>query len=136
VSTSAAARHSRPKPISEFEDAEIRVERNATDGDTEVVIFAKGGDEGFRYFTVRSSDRRHIVQFHGSDPGQRELLFESPEPPGDAILAAYPEGAYHSKDLQTTECGLPPRRSSLTICRRTRSFSLRKMRRRSRPALC
>ena len=99
VSTSAAAGHPKPKPISEFENAEIRVERNATDGDTEVVIFAKGGDEGFRYFTVRSPDRRHVVQFYGPDPGQRELLFESPEPPGDAILAAYPEGTYHFKGL-------------------------------------
>ena len=87
-------------PSSEFENAEIRVESNATDGDTEVVIFAKGGDDGFRHFTVRSPDGRTVVALHSSDRsvmGQREILLESPEPPGAAILAAYPEGFYHFK---------------------------------------
>src|SRR5512145_367814 len=51
---SAYARHPKPPEPSEFENAEIRVERNATDGDTEVVIFAKGGDDGFRHFRVVS----------------------------------------------------------------------------------
>src|SRR5687768_12634746 len=55
---SAYAKH--PKP-SDFENAEIRVEQNATDGDTEVVIFAKGGDDGFKHFRVRSPDRRTVV---------------------------------------------------------------------------
>jgi hypothetical protein len=90
----AHARH--PKP-SEFENAEIRVEQNATDGDTEVVIFAKGGDDGFKHFRVSSPDRRIVVATFSLDRtvrGQRELLFESPEPPGEAILAAYPEGRY------------------------------------------
>ena len=91
------AGHPKPKPASEFANAEIRVERNATDGDTEVVIFAKGGDDGFRYFTVRSPDGRHVVQTYGPDLGQRELLFESPEPPGDVVLSTYPQGTYHFK---------------------------------------
>jgi hypothetical protein len=98
-SIAAVAKHP-PKPVSPFEISEIRVEQNATDGDTEVVIFAKGGDDGFRHFTVRSPDGRHIVATYSLDPtvrGQRELLFESPEPPGEAILAAYPAGTYHFK---------------------------------------
>lgn len=92
--SAADARH--PKP-SEFENAEIRIEQNATDGDTEVVIFAKGGDDGFKHFRVGSPDRRIVVATFSLDRsvrGQRELLFESPEPPGEAILAAYPEGRY------------------------------------------
>ena len=38
-SAAAVAKHP-PKPVSAFEISEIRVEQNATDGDTEVVIFA------------------------------------------------------------------------------------------------
>ena len=97
VSVGAAAKHPRPKPVSSFEVAEIRVEANATDGDTEVVIVAKGGDDGFRQFSVRAPDGRYIVSTYSFDPtvkGQRELLFESPEPPGEQILAAYPRGVY------------------------------------------
>jgi hypothetical protein len=94
---SAYAKHPKPREPSEFENAEIRVEQNATDGDTEVVIFAKGGDDGFKHFRVGSPDRRIVVATFSLDRtvrGQRELLFESPEPPGEAILAAYPEGSY------------------------------------------
>ncbi len=100
VSVGAAAKHPRPKPVSPFEIAEIHVEANATDGDTEVVIIAKGGNDGFRQFTVRAPDGRYIVSTFSLDPtvkGQRELLFESPEPPGDQILAAYPRGVYYFK---------------------------------------
>lgn len=94
---SAYAKHPKPPKPSEFENAEIRVEQNATDGDTEVVIFAKGGDDGFKHFRVGSPDRRTVVATFSLDRtvrGQRELLFESPEPPGEAILAGYPEGRY------------------------------------------
>jgi hypothetical protein len=97
LGASAAGGHGKPKPPSAFEIAEIRVERNDTDDDTEVVIIAKGGDDGFRFFTVQAPNRRHVVSTFSPDrsvAGQRELLFESPEPPGDAILAAYPEGIY------------------------------------------
>ena len=97
---SAYAKHPKPRPVQELETCEINVEQNATDGDTEIVILAIGGDDGFRWFAVRSPDGRHVVQTFSLDRsvmGQRELLFESPEPPGDAILAAYPEGAYVCK---------------------------------------
>jgi hypothetical protein len=81
-----------------FEAASIHVEKNATDDDTEVVITALAGDDGLRWFTVTSPDRRNVATVLSLDAtvrGQREILFESPEPPGEAILAAYPEGAYH-----------------------------------------
>jgi hypothetical protein len=96
----AYARDPKPRPVQEFDTCEINVEQNATDGDTEVVILAIGGDDGFRWFAVRSPEGRTVVQTFSLDPtvmGQRELLFESPEPPGDAILAAYPEGTYRCK---------------------------------------
>lgn len=101
VSASALAKHPKPpKQISEFDTAEIYVEQNATDGDTEIVIAATGGDDGFRTFSVRSPEGRVVVAAYSLDPtirGQRELVFESPEPPGEAILAAYPEGIYRFK---------------------------------------
>ena len=73
------------------------VEQNATDGDTEVVIFGIAGDEGLRLLRIRSPDGRKVATLLAPDPttlGMREFLFETPEPPGEAILAAYPEGRY------------------------------------------
>jgi hypothetical protein len=80
-----------------FDTAEIHVERNATDGDTEIVIEAVGGDDGLCHFRVVAPGGREIFRFDNSDRstgGLREFLVESPEPPGDAILAAYPAGLY------------------------------------------
>lgn len=100
LSVPAAAKFPKPRPVQEFDTCEIVVEQNATDGDTEIVILAIGGDEGLRFFAVRSPDGRAVVKVFSLDRsvmGQRELLFESPEPPGEAILAAYPEGTYRCK---------------------------------------
>ena len=87
-----------PKESSEeFDTAEIHVEKNATDDDTEIVIEAVGGDDGLCQFRIYAPDGRPISSFHTVDRstgGQREFLIESPEPPGDAILALYPEGEY------------------------------------------
>jgi hypothetical protein len=80
-----------------FETATLFVERNATDGDTEIVMEALAGDEGLRRLRIRSPDGRTIIDVSSDDPsvmGMREFAFESPEPPGEAILAAYPEGWY------------------------------------------
>jgi hypothetical protein len=80
-----------------FDTAEIYVEKNATDDDTEIVIEAVGGDDGLCHFRVVAPGGREIFHFDSDDRstgGLREFLVESPEPPGDAILAAYPEGLY------------------------------------------
>ena len=80
-----------------FDTAEIYVEKNATDGDTEIVIEAVGGDDGLCHLRVIAPGGREIFHFDSNDRstgGLREFLVESPEPPGDAILAAYPEGLY------------------------------------------
>jgi hypothetical protein len=72
------------------------VEQNATDGDTEVVIAGTAGDDGLKRLYIKSPDRqvRNTLLSDPSTLGMREFHFESPEPPGDSVLAAYPEGRY------------------------------------------
>ena len=80
-----------------FEEAAMFVEQNATDGDTEVVITGVAGDDGLNLLRIRSLDGRVYARLFSPDPttlGMREFHFESPEPPGEAVLAAYPEGRY------------------------------------------
>jgi hypothetical protein len=92
-----AAEAARPDRAEPFDIAEIHVEKNATDDDTEIVSEAVGGDDGLCQFRIYAPDGRPIVHFNSVDRstgGQREFLIESPEPPGDAILASYPEGLY------------------------------------------
>ena len=83
--------------VGEFEDASIRVERNATDGDTEIVLTAKPlTDNGLVRLTVLSPHWRKVVEVEAPHRarGLREFLFETPEPAGSAILQQYPEGDY------------------------------------------
>jgi hypothetical protein len=85
------------RPPAPFEAATIYVEQNATDRDTEVVIAGTAGDEGLALLRITSPDGRLIARLRSPDPttlGMREFHFESPEPPGEAVLAAYPEGEY------------------------------------------
>ncbi len=63
------------------------------------------GDDGLRLLHVQSPDKRKVVTLIAPDPaalGQREFHFESPEPPGEAVLAGYPEGTYVFTGLSTT----------------------------------
>ena len=84
--------------IEQFETAEIYFEQNSTDGDAEIVIKAKAGDEGMSKFMVVAPDGRVVVDFKAPDQstmGIRQFLFESPEPKKiKAIKKAYPEGIY------------------------------------------
>jgi len=85
------------RPVSEFAEARLYVEVNQTDGDTEIVLLAKGGDDGLRRFSVKSPGNRQVFSVRSNDRsvmGLREFAIESPEPAGDQILAAYPEGTY------------------------------------------
>lgn len=89
----------------EFEFATINVEQNATDGDTEIVITAKPGDEGLKFLTIHAPGGRTVGQVFSLDRtimGLREFVFESPEPEGETILAAYPEGVYTFVGMSTT----------------------------------
>ena len=92
-----AAAGDKNRQSSEFEELGIIVEQNATDGDTEVVISGIAGDDGLRLLNVYAPGGRKILSLVAPDPatlGEREFHFESPEPPGEAVLAGYPEGDY------------------------------------------
>ena len=81
----------------EFSELALTLERNATDGDTEVVIFAKGQDTGLKRLTVTAPNGRTVAAFQGSQRGIgiREFVLESAEPPDlDAVLSSFPEGEY------------------------------------------
>ena len=89
----AQARHN----CLEFSELALTLERNATDGDTEVVIFAKGQDVGLKRLTVIAPDGRTVAAFHGSHRGVglREFVLESAEPPDlEAVLRSFPAGEY------------------------------------------
>jgi hypothetical protein len=85
-------------PVAPFAVATIHFEQNATDGDFEAVVEAKGGDEGLARLAVVAPDGRTIIDVTAPTAttlGVRQLRFESPEP-GDlaSLTAAYPEGVY------------------------------------------
>lgn len=80
----------------QFSIARIFLEQNLTDQDAEVVMLAKGQDEGLESLSVFGEDGAKILQLSSrtSTLGVREFAVESPEPGMSAILAAYPEGTY------------------------------------------
>jgi hypothetical protein len=80
-----------------FSELHVTLERNDTDGDTEVVFFGKGQDEGMRAYSITAPDGRKIVKFEGSPEGigMREFVIESAEPPDlGQVLKSFPEGIY------------------------------------------
>jgi hypothetical protein len=84
-----------PQPI---EEASVRFEQNATDGDVEVVFEITGPDEGLAQLSIVAPDGRMVVDFTAPDAdkfGIREFVFESPEPTDvESLKAAYPAGKY------------------------------------------
>ncbi|MEQ8691271.1 MAG: hypothetical protein RIC89_10605 [Pseudomonadales bacterium] len=83
--------------VREFDSISMIVEQNATDMDTEIVIFAKTQEEGLSRFVVRDQDHKVVFRSKSQDYGNvgiREYALETAEPPGDSVLAAYPEGRY------------------------------------------
>jgi hypothetical protein len=81
-----------------FSELSMVLEQNATDGDAEVVLFAKGQDEGLRSLTVISPTGRLTTSIVGSNRGVglREFVLESAEPPEiERVLRSFPEGTYH-----------------------------------------
>ena len=75
----------------------MTLEQNATDGDTEVVLFAQGGDVGLDHLKITAPGGRRVAKFDGDGRGIgiREFLLESAEPPDlDAVLGSFPEGEY------------------------------------------
>jgi hypothetical protein len=81
----------------EFSELRMTLEQNATDGDTEVVLFAQGGDVGLDRFEITAPDGRRVAKFDGDGRGIgiREFLLESAEPPDlDLVLGSFPQGEY------------------------------------------
>jgi hypothetical protein len=87
-----------PAPVcQEFEELTMTLERNATDGDTEVVFFAKTETDGLRRLQIVAPDGRRVAGFDGDKRGIgiREFVLESAEPPElDLVLRSFPEGTY------------------------------------------
>ena len=91
----------RKENVMAFDDAEIIFEQNATDGDVEVVIFAKleESDAGMQQFWLYGPNGKVVYEFtspkKGNNIGGREVVVESPEPADLTIVKnAYPEGTY------------------------------------------
>lgn len=89
------------KNVLAFDDAEIIFEQNATDGDVEVVIFAKleESDAGMQEFWLCAPNGKVVYKFsspkNNNNIGGREVVVESPEPADpDIVRNAYPEGSY------------------------------------------
>ena len=89
------------KNVLAFDDAEIIFEQNATDGDVEVVIFAKleESDAGMQRFWLCAPNGKVVYKFsspkNNNNIGGREVVVESPEPADiDIVRNAYPEGTY------------------------------------------
>jgi hypothetical protein len=81
----------------EFEELVMTLEQNATDGDTEVVFFAKTETDGLRRLLILGPGGRRVAGFDGDKRsiGIREFVLESAEPPElDRVLRSFPEGTY------------------------------------------
>jgi len=99
VSTSSAGRSTRTRP---FEDARLKIEYNATDGDAGLQIFADTEDP-WQEITVTNPGGRSVAHFEADDVienfGLTELFSESSEPsfaefPFDDFKQLFPEGKY------------------------------------------
>lgn len=78
-----------------FLETKAELEQNLTDGDAEVLLFAKAPVEGLRQLVVRNPRGVELELTTANTLGQREFLFESAEPPDlGAVLAAFPPGTY------------------------------------------
>jgi hypothetical protein len=92
-----ASSAARADDCDEFSELGMTLERNATDGDTEVVVFAKGGDVGLGQLEVIAPNGRRAAAITGDRRGigLREFALESAEPPDlDRVLGSFPEGDY------------------------------------------
>jgi hypothetical protein len=92
-----AAAQTAPVACQEFEELFMTLEQNATDGDTEVVFFAKTETDGLRRLQILGPGGRRVAGFDGSRRGIgiREFVLESAEPPDlDLVLASFPAGTY------------------------------------------
>jgi hypothetical protein len=80
-----------------FSTLSLRLDQNATDGDTELVLIAKGQDIGLKSLVIFAPNRRLVGAFNGDRRGVgiREFQLESAEATDlPRLLAAFPQGSY------------------------------------------
>ena len=83
----------------------MRIERNVSDHDHEVVIEVKSGDNGLTALKLVAPDGRTLLDLKAADSrlGLRTLTLETPEPKDLAkLLADYPAGRYAFTGTTTT----------------------------------
>lgn len=98
----ASLAKSSPQP---FSKVSIILEQNASDGDTEAVLFVKGQDEGLKELKVYSPDGERILKFKANPDtiGIREFHLESAEPQDlHLVLQSFPEGDYEIESKTIT----------------------------------
>ena len=86
----------RPVLGTEFAEASIILEHNATDRDAEIVVFAKGGDKGLTRLSILAPDGTAVLDLSTQKRtlGLRKFSVESAEPVISEVISAYPEGTY------------------------------------------
>ena len=86
----------RPVLGTEFTEASIILEHNATDGDAEIVVFAQGGDKGLTRLSILAPDGTAVLDLSTQKRtlGLRKFSVESAEPVISEVISAYPEGTY------------------------------------------
>lgn len=95
-------KHANCQPFSELK---MTLEQNATDGDAEVVLFAKGQADGLHALTITAPNGRKIAKINGDKRGIgiREFVLESAEPPDlSLVLDSFPEGRYRMRGTSVT----------------------------------
>jgi hypothetical protein len=89
----------------QFATASIRFEQNVTDQDVEVVMEAKGVEEGLVEFSVMAPNGSKIVNVTTDKTtlGLRHFNFETPEPKNiNSLKTAYPAGEYVFKGITSS----------------------------------
>ena len=85
-----------PALETKFAEASIILEHNATDGDAEIVVFAKGGDKGLTMLNILAPDGAEVLKLltQKNTIGLRKFSIESAEPVISEVIRAFPEGTY------------------------------------------
>jgi hypothetical protein len=91
-----------PNLGTEFTEASIILEHNATDGDAEIVVFVKGGDKGLTRLSIFAPDGKAVLDLSTQKKtiGLRKFSVESAEPRVTSeVMSAYPEGMYRFEGI-------------------------------------
>jgi hypothetical protein len=87
----------------------LRLDQNATDGDTELVVLAKGQNNGLKRLAIFAPNGRRIASFAGDRRGigMREFQLESAEATDlPQLLTSFPKGKYtfFAESVKEDEC--------------------------------